>query len=82
MDYDNTNTIIAFRNDKEGNEKKPDYKGKVNVDGIEKEIALWIGQTKNGNEMLKGKVTEPWKKPEAENKPAPVEDDFSDSIPF
>ncbi len=29
--YDNTNSGVLFKNDKKGNEKAPDYKGKVNV---------------------------------------------------
>ena len=29
--YDNTNTGTIFQNDKQGNENRPDYKGKINV---------------------------------------------------
>ena len=85
MEYDNTNTIIVFKNDKDGNDKKPDYKGKVNVDGVEKEVALWIGKTKNGNEMLKGKVQEPFKTTKQDmpvHTPEIAEEDDMDSIPF
>lgn len=32
-EYDNTNRGALFRNDKDGNEKRPDYTGKINVDG-------------------------------------------------
>ena len=31
MSYDNTNTGAMFKNDKQGNEKRPDYTGRINV---------------------------------------------------
>lgn len=42
------NTGAAFSNDKKGNSKAPDWKGKVNIDGVEKEIALWERQGNKG----------------------------------
>jgi len=33
--YDNTNTGSLFKADKGDNEKRPDYRGSVNVDGVE-----------------------------------------------
>ena len=63
--FDNTNTIVLFANDKEGNEKRPDYTGKVNVDGVEKSVSVWIGETKTGKPMLKGQVSEPYVPKEA-----------------
>ena len=46
--YDNTNSGVLFKNDKKGNEKAPDYKGKVNIEGKEKDIAGWIREGKSG----------------------------------
>jgi len=40
--YDNTNTGSLFKNDKGDNEKRPDYKGSVNVDGVEYWLSAWI----------------------------------------
>lgn len=78
--FDNTNTIVLFANDKEGNEKRPDYTGKVNVDGVEKAVSVWIGETQTGKAMLKGKVNEPY----APKEQAPVAQaqPVSDEIPF
>lgn len=42
MSYDNTNTGSLFKNDKGDNEKRPDYKGSVNVDGVEYWLSAWI----------------------------------------
>lgn len=56
-DYDDTNTFVLFKNDKEGNEKRPDYTGKVNVNGKELRLAAWIKDGKKGKFMA-GKVSE------------------------
>jgi hypothetical protein len=56
--YDNTNSGVLFKNDKKGNEKAPDYKGKVNVNGKDLEIAGWIREGKTG-QFLSIKVSEP-----------------------
>jgi len=48
MSYDNTNTAVIFKNNKKENEKHPDYRGTINVDGRELEISLWI---KDGKEV-------------------------------
>ncbi len=47
--FDNTNKGIIFKNDNKGtNEKAPDYRGKINVDGKDKEISLWIRKSNDG----------------------------------
>ena len=42
------NTGAIFKNDKKTNEKQPDYKGKVNVNGKDMEIALWLKESSKG----------------------------------
>lgn len=59
-EFDNTNTIVLFENDKKGNDKRPDYVGKLNVDGIEKEVSVWSSVTKNGKNMFRGQVSKPY----------------------
>lgn len=64
MQYDDTNSGVLFRNDKEGNDKRPDHKGKLNVEGKEYEIAAWERiPSKGGNPFLSIKISEP-RKPE------------------
>jgi hypothetical protein len=42
------NTGTAFNNDKKGNDKAPDLRGTLNVEGKEYNIALWNKQGKKG----------------------------------
>ena len=79
MDYDNTNTGVLFKN-KSDNEKAPNYKGKLNVNGQELEIAAWVRQSKAGKKFLSLKVQEPRLK--QEHKKEQSFEDMPDDLPF
>ena len=77
--YDNTDSGALFKNDKGDNEKRPDYKGKINVDGKDYQLAGWISEPKNGGQkFIKLKVTE--EKPKEPTSYMASPDD--DEIPF
>lgn len=40
--YDNTNRGVLFKNDRKEKETHPDYKGSVNVDGVEMWLSAWL----------------------------------------
>lgn len=46
--FDNTNRGVLFPNDKQGNESRPDYTGKINVEGTEKRLAAWLASGATG----------------------------------
>jgi len=80
MDYDNTNTGRLFKNDKKTPEnKQPDYRGDLNIDGVEKQIAAWLTTSKSGTKYMSLKLSEPYvpDAPKTEAKDIPVDD-----IPF
>lgn len=89
-DFDNTNSGALFKNDKEGNENRPDYKGSLNVNGQELWISSWIKTSKAGKKYMSLSV-QPKEEAhqqgvqqaqQAVNQTAPfVDDDLSD-IPF
>jgi uncharacterized protein (DUF736 family) len=58
------NTGVAFKNDKKTTDKQPNYKGKAVVDGVEKEIAIWVRESKTGTEYFSLMFSEPFKKSE------------------
>lgn len=51
-EYDNNNSGALFKNDKQGNEKRPDYKGKSEVAGVEYYVSAWIRQSKAGQTYM------------------------------
>ena len=72
------NTGAIFKNDKKTSEKQPDYKGKVNVNGKEMEVALWVKQGKNGS-FFSASFSEPYV-PQEERKP--IGDSMDSDLPF
>ena len=54
-------TIAVFSNDKEGNEKRPDWQGNLMTpDGTPLQVSLWISESQKGLSYLSGKVQEPY----------------------
>lgn len=77
MEYDNTNTIAIFKN--EGAEgKQPGYRGTMNVEGKEYEVALWVKESKAGKKYFQGKIQEPRKKEGSSRK----QDSVNEDVPF
>jgi uncharacterized protein (DUF736 family) len=72
-EYDNTNRGVLFPNDKEGNDKRPDFTGTVNVDGRELRLAAWAAESKTGTKYLQLRVSE---KDNGAAKSAPAKSDF------
>jgi uncharacterized protein (DUF736 family) len=54
------NSGAIFKNDKKTNEKQPDYRGKVNVNGKEMEIALWLKESSKGTKYFSCSFSEPY----------------------
>lgn len=75
------NTGAIFKNTNKKAENHPDYKGKVNVNGKEMEIALWVKQGKAGS-FFSAAFSEPYVAPEKMER-VPVSDAMDDSdLPF
>jgi uncharacterized protein (DUF736 family) len=51
MTYDNTNSGVLFRNEKQ-NDKQPDYRGKVDIGGTEYKLAGWVRKSKTTGETF------------------------------
>ena len=72
------NSGAIFKNNYKKAETHPDYKGKMNVDGKDKEVALWVRETKNGEKFFSMAISEPYKPQPVveENTKTEVEDDL------
>lgn len=73
-------TFSLFENDKKGNDRAPDYKGKGLINGEEVKIAVWKKTGKTGVEYWSGVIEEPVKtEPAKEEEPTK---DLGDEVPF
>lgn len=75
-DFDNTNTGVLFKNNQEGNPSRPWYKGKINIEGREYELAAWVRESKkDGSKFLSLKATPAQTKSYAQEEQPPFEDE-------
>jgi uncharacterized protein (DUF736 family) len=82
------NTGAIFKNDKKTADNQPDYRGKINVEGKELEISLWVRTAQSGVKYMSAAIKEPYVAPA----PVPVlqntsdkikaADEFEDDLPF
>ena len=73
------NTGFIFKNEKKA-DTHPDYKGRIDVDGVEKEIALWVKEGKKGK-FFSVKISEKYVKPEQPEQPESLNPP-DESLPF
>jgi len=71
------NTGAIFKNTNKKAENHPDYKGKVNVNGKEMEVALWVKQGKAGT-FFSAAFSEPYVAPVSK----PIRKVDNDDFPF
>jgi uncharacterized protein (DUF736 family) len=83
-EYDNNNRGVLFKNDKDGNEKRPDYRGSATINGVDLNISAWIKRSQKTGDAYMSLSFEP--KKAAAPKRAPVMDEtpFKDDadLPF
>ena len=56
-----------FSNDKRTKDTQPNYRGTINVDGVDKEIALWLKVSAKGTSYFSVAIKEPYVKDAKEN---------------
>ena len=76
------NSGAIFKNDRKTADNQPDYRGKINVDGKEWEISLWVKESQAGSKYFSAAIKEPWVKPEEPTQGAKSRHDFDNDPPF
>jgi uncharacterized protein (DUF736 family) len=66
MENNKPNTGSIFKNDYRTDDKHPHYKGTIDVDGVKKEIALWMRESSGGVKYFSVAISEPFVKKENE----------------
>lgn len=74
--YDNTNRGVLFKNEKDGNEKRPDYTGKINIEGKDFWLSAWLQKSKDGSKTFMSlSVTDPATRQQQNGPAAPATPD-------
>jgi len=82
-EYDNTNRGIFGRNKYKEKENQPDYKGKINVDGVEKVLSGWKRVSeKTGETFISLQIQDPYVKPDEKPEQKIPAGPIDDNIPF
>jgi uncharacterized protein (DUF736 family) len=77
-DFDNTNSGALFKNDKRTNDRQPQYRGRINANGVEFWVSAWVKKSRNGANFMSLALT-----PVEEQVESGASDvDFDDDIPF
>ena len=76
-DYDNNNRGALFKNEKE-NERQPDFRGPINVDGKDYQLSAWVRTSDKAGKYFSIAVSE--NKPRSEAKA--TASTSSEDIPF
>lgn len=78
---ENDNSGALFKNDRKEQEKQPDYKGSLTVNGAEYWISAWLNESKNGTKYMGLKVN--LKEQQQVQQPQQaLTEDFNDDVPF
>ena len=54
------NSLVLFPNDKEGNDKRPDFTGKGLLNGEEFQVSVWKNISKAGKPYMSGQMQPPY----------------------
>ena len=82
------NSGAIFKNENKKSENQPDYKGKVNVNGKDMEVALWLKTSAKGVKFFSVSFNEPYIKTDEPQingtlkQPSYVSLDANDDLPF
>lgn len=84
--YDNTNRGALFKNDGKSEDRDPDYRGNINIDGKEFWLDAWINTAKKDGRKFMSLRAKPKMAREYQGAPrnpsARTDHDFDDTIPF
>ena len=76
------NTGVIFKNNYKKTDSQPDYKGKALIDGVEKEIALWLNESKSGVKYFSATFSKPYQAEVEAGGDEPIKKTSSDDLPF
>ena len=84
MQYDNNNRGVLFKNDKKGNDKRPNYRGSAVIDNVDLNISAWIKRSQKTGDAFMSLKFEPKQAAPPKRVPMMDETPFDDDkdLPF
>jgi uncharacterized protein (DUF736 family) len=84
MQYDNSNRGAIFKNEDKQQDNHPDYKGSLNVNGVDLWVSGWLKTSeKTGKKFMSLSVKPKEETPVKQaSKPKPSKFDMDDDLPF
>ena len=81
MEYNNENRGALFKNERRDDEKFPNYKGSLNVEGVDFWISAWLKESKDGAKFMSLSIkAKDQKEAKSPTKRSPK--DFDEDAPF
>ena len=82
MQYDNSNRGAIFKNDDKKQDNHPDYKGSLNVNGVDLWVSGWIKTSEKTGAKFMSLSVKPKGEAPAKQAPKPKDNGFDDDCPF
>ena len=79
--YDNTNTGVVFKNERKSEHWQPEYRGSMNVEGVEYWVDLKIREGQKGK-FFSVKITRKFAAPAPPAAPVTAADFDDETLPF
>jgi hypothetical protein len=78
------NTIALFSNDKGDNAARPDFRGRIVIEGVKYRASLWVKESPTAGRYLQGSIEpdQPKEEAAAPAKAAPSKGKAKDTDPF
>lgn len=80
--YDDTDRGALFKNDRKESDNHPDYKGQLNVGGVEFWLSAWLKTSQSGTKFMSLSVKAKEEAPTRQQKPAKGRHQMDDDVPF
>ena len=82
MAYDKTNSGILSRNDRKEQDTHPDFRGEINVDGVDYWLSAWVKERKDGSGKFFSLSVKPKDAAPAKAQPKKALAEMDDDLPF
>ena len=74
--------VTLFKNKNKKEDRHPEYKGEIMINGVLQDIALWVKESAKGEKYFSGKVSAKLERTEQPSEPKKITKQGSDDLLF